>query len=309
MEVEIALRASRLTKRFGEIEALRGVDLSLSRGEVLGVLGPNGAGKSTTMKILTGYLTPDAGTVTVCGVDQSVDPLRCRSLIGYLPEELPLYLDMMVADYLDHIARLKSIPGPERRRAVTAAMASADCAHNERRRIRGLSKGNRQRIGLAGALLGDPPVLILDEPTSGLDPSQVANFRDLIRGLASRHAILLSTHVLGEVDAVCDHVVVIHRGQTVLSGPIGELRSRAARVARVSISLRSGDAQALCAAMAGMAWAQINAGDQPGHITVDADPARRAELVALAEANGGLRELTEERVPLEVVFRELVAGS
>lgn len=304
-----ALEARGLMKRFGAIEALCGVDLTLSRGEVLGVLGPNGAGKSTTMKAITGFIASDAGTVRVCGVDQAVDPLGCRALIGYLPEELPLYPDMKVADFLDHCARLKGIPAPERRKAVVDAMKRADCAHNEKRRIRGLSKGNRQRVGLASALIGDPPVLILDEPTSGLDPSQVANFRDLIRGLAQRHAVLLSTHVMGEVDAVCDRVVVIHRGRTVLEGPIGRLRSLAARVARVRVAVRSGDAAPLRAALAATGWAQVADGDGPGQIAVDADPAHRAELVALAEAHGGLRELAEERVPLEVVFRDLVAGA
>jgi ABC-2 type transport system ATP-binding protein len=304
-----ALEARGLTKRFGSIEALRGVDLSLRRGEVLGVLGPNGAGKSTTMKAITGFIAADAGTVRVCGIDQAADPLACRALIGYLPEELPLYPDMKVADFLDHCARLKGIAAPERRRAVVDAMASAACAHNEKRRIRGLSKGNRQRVGLASALIGDPPILMLDEPTSGLDPSQVANFRDLIRGLAQRHAVLLSTHVMGEVDAVCDRVVVIHRGQTVLDGPIGQLRALAARIARVRVTVRSGDVGPLRAALLAAGWAQVADGDNPGQLAVDSDPAQRAALVALAEANGGLRELAEERVPLEIVFRDLVAGT
>lgn len=303
-----ALTATGLTKRFGAIEALRGVALQVRRGEVLGVLGPNGAGKSTTMKVITGFVAPDSGQVRVCGLDQAQDPLACRALIGYLPEELPLYPEMRVADHLDHLCRLKGIPAPERRKAVVDAMARADCAHNEKRRIRGLSKGNRQRVGLAGALLGDPPVLILDEPTSGLDPSQVANFRDLVRGLAARHAVLLSTHVLGEVDAVCDRVVVIHQGRTVLDTTVGDLRTRAARVARVRVTLRSGSADGLRTALSAAGWATIEAGDNPAQLAIDADPSRRAELVALAEANGGLRELAEERVALETVFRELVAS-
>jgi ABC-2 type transport system ATP-binding protein len=303
-----ALVARGLCKRFGAIEALRGVDLTVRRGEVLGVLGPNGAGKSTTMKVITGFIAADAGTVSVCGVDQAVDPLRCRSLIGYLPEELPLYPDMRVADYLDHVCRLKAIPGPERRKAVVDAMARADCAHNEKRRIRGLSKGNRQRVGLAQALLGDPPVLILDEPTSGLDPSQVANFRALVRGLATRYAVLLSTHILGEVDAVCDRVAVIHQGRTVLDTTVGDLRSRAARIARVRLSVREGPIDGLRAALAATGWAQVADGDHAGQIAVTSEPSRRAELVALAEAHGGVRELAEERVALEVVFQELVAG-
>lgn len=302
-----ALEVRGLCKRFGTIEALRGVDLSLQCGEVLGVLGPNGAGKSTTMKAITGFIAADSGSVRVCGLDQATDPLACRAKIGYLPEELPLYPDMKVADFLDHCARLKGIPAAERRRAVVEAMARAACEHNEKRRIRGLSKGNRQRVGLAGALIGDPMVLILDEPTSGLDPAQVANFRELVRSLAQRHAVLLSTHVMGEVDAVCDRVVVIHSGRTVLDGPIGKLRSLAARIARVRVAVRSGDAGPLRAALVAASWAQVTDGDHPGELAVDADPAQRAALVALAEANGGLRELAEDRVPLEIVFRDLIS--
>jgi ABC-2 type transport system ATP-binding protein len=283
------------------------VELHAAPGEVVGLLGANGAGKSTTMKIVTGYLTADAGSVAICGLDQAADPLRCRGLVGYLPEELPLYPEMRVADFLDHVCRLKGIAGPERRRAVVDAMARADCAHNEKRRIRVLSKGNRQRVGLAAALLGDPPLLILDEPTSGLDPAQVANFRDLVRGLAARHAVVLSTHVLAEVDAVCDRVVVVHRGATVLAESIGGLRARTARVSRVRIAVRSGDAAGLRSALAATGWAVPGDGDGPGSVAVDAPPERRAELVALAESNGGLRELAEERVPLEAVFRELIA--
>ncbi|MCS6970974.1 MAG: ABC transporter ATP-binding protein [Planctomycetota bacterium] len=306
-DVAPVLAVQGLAKRFGALCALQEVGFTLQRGEVLGLLGPNGAGKSTTMKIITGALAADGGSVTVCGIAQDRDPLACRRLIGYLPEELPLYLDMRVADYLDHLCRLKGIARGERRRQVVEAMARADCSHNERRRIRTLSKGNRQRVALAGALLGEPPLLILDEPTSGLDPAQVANFRDLIRRLAERHAIVLSTHILAEVDAVCDRVAVIHRGRIILDAPIGELRRRAARVARVRVRVRSGDAGALQAALAGTAWARVSAGDSADTLLVDAEPAARGDLVQLVERHGGLAELSEERVPLEAVFRDLVA--
>ena len=154
-----------------------------------------------------------------------------------------------------------------------------------------------------------PPLLILDEPTSGLDPSQVANFRELVRGLASRHAVLLSTHILGEVDAVCDRVAVIHQGRTVLDTTVGDLRGRAARVARVRISVREGSIDGLRSALSACGWATVGEGDHAGQLAVDAEPARRGELVALIERHGGIRELAEERVPLEVVFRELVSGA
>ncbi|MBA3938162.1 MAG: ABC transporter ATP-binding protein, partial [Planctomycetes bacterium] len=155
------------------------------------------------------------------------DPLACRRAIGYLPEELPLYLDMTVTGYLDHVARLKGVAPGARRKEVVEAIEAAWLGENAKRHIRKLSKGNRQRVGLAQALLGRPPLLILDEPTSGLDPAQVANFRELIKSLAQRHTILLSTHILGEVEATCARVVVVHRGRTVASEGIDALRKRA----------------------------------------------------------------------------------
>ncbi len=299
------LSARGLAKRFSTFQALHHVDLELKQGEVVGFLGPNGAGKSTTMKILAGFLAPSAGTVTVAGHDLSRDPLKCRQAIGYLPEELPLYLDMTVESYLDHVARLKGVAPSARRREVVEAIQAAWIGENAKRHIRKLSKGNRQRVGLAQALIGHPPLLILDEPTSGLDPSQVANFRDLIRTLATRHTILLSTHIMGEVEAVCQRVVVVAKGRTVADEPISALRERATRLTRVRLRLRQGD-------LTGMTAACIAAGLPPvlsedDTLVIEADPARRAELVALAESHGGLRELIEERRSLEEVFRDLTA--
>lgn len=299
------LAAEHLAKRYGPFQALLDVSLSLEPGEIVGFLGPNGAGKSTTMKILTGFVAPSAGTASVAGHDLAAEPLACRRAIGYLPEELPLYLDMTVTAYLDHVARLKGVAAAERRREVVAAIDAAWLGENAGRHIRKLSKGNRQRVGVAQALLGRPPILILDEPTSGLDPSQVANFRDLVRRLAERHTILLSTHILAEVEAVCSRVVVVHRGRTVVQEPIDDLRRRATRSHRVRLRLRAGPPAALAAALAGRPWAQ-DAAVHGDAVVLESDAAHRAELVALAEAHGGLRELVEERLSLEEVFRDLV---
>jgi ABC-2 type transport system ATP-binding protein len=305
--MEPVLVARDLRKRFGAFTALDGVSLELRQGEVVGFLGPNGAGKSTTMKILTGYLAPTSGSATIAGHDLVADPLACRRLIGYLPEEVPLYLDMTVTAYLDHVARLKGVPRAERRREVVEAIASAWLGENANRHIRKLSKGNRQRVGLAQALLGKPPILILDEPTSGLDPAQVANFRDLIAGLSQRHTILLSTHILAEVEATCARVLVVHRGRVVVSEGIEDLRRRASRVTRLRLRLRSGACEPARAALAACGWANVVAAEGDA-VVVDAEPERRAELVALGEARGGLRELTEERRSLEEVFRDLIAS-
>ena len=304
--MEAILSARGLSKRYGPFQALHEVSLELQRGEVVGFLGPNGAGKSTTMKILTGFVAPSGGSATIAGHDLVGDPLACRRAIGYLPEELPLYLDMTVTGYLDHVARLKGVAPGARRKEVVEAIEAAWLGENAKRHIRKLSKGNRQRVGLAQALLGRPPLLILDEPTSGLDPAQVANFRELIKSLAQRHTILLSTHILGEVEATCARVVVVHRGRTVASEGIDALRRRARQVSRLRVRVRSGATAALCAALQG-GWATVVEAQGDG-VLLDAPEERRGELVALIEAHGGLRELSEERRSLEEVFRDLIAG-
>ena len=302
------LVARDLAKRYGPFQALHQVSFALSAGEVVGFLGPNGAGKSTTMKILTGYVAPSSGSATIAGHDLQSDPLACRRAIGYLPEELPLYFDMTVSSYLDHVARLKGVERAARRREVVDAIEAAWLGENAERHIRKLSKGNRQRVGLAQALLGRPPILILDEPTSGLDPAQVANFRELLRTLANRHTILVSTHILGEVEACCSRVVVVHRGRTVADEPVSALRHRAASATRLRLRVRTESIAPLATALAACAWARI--GEITGDTLVcEAAAERRGEVVALAEANGGLRELTEERRSLEEVFRDLVGGN
>ena len=299
------LTADNLTKRFGPFQALHGVSFTLEPGEIVGFLGPNGAGKSTTMKLLTGFLAPTSGAATIAGHDLISDPLACRKAIGYLPEELPLYLDMTVTAYLDHVARLKGVAKAERRREVVDAIDAAWLGENANRHIRKLSKGNRQRVGVAQALLGRPPLLILDEPTSGLDPSQVANFRDLIKRLAERHTILLSTHIMGEVEAVCQRVVVVHRGRVIVEEPIAALKARATRSTRVRVRLRQNTAlDAMQAAIMQEMWAgDVHRDDDALSLSAPTDA--RARLVQLAEAHGGLRELVEERLSLETVFREL----
>jgi len=300
-DAPVTLSARNLTKRYGTIQALTQVAFEIRRGEVVGFLGPNGAGKSTTMKLLTGYLAPTSGTALINGHDLRTEPLACRQSIGYLPEELPLYLDMRVDAYLDHVARLKGVAPARRRAEVVEAIEAAHLTANAKRHIRKLSKGNRQRVGLAQALLGKPPILILDEPTSGLDPSQVENFRALVTRLAPDHAILLSTHILSEVEAACSRVVFILGGRTVADESIETLRRRTAQGA-LQVRVRSGDASALGVAAAA---AGIVASVHGDCLTTASGDAVRFDLATLAEAHGGLRELTESRASLEDVFREL----
>ncbi len=299
------LTAQGLSKQYGPFQALQDVSFSLHTGEVVGFLGPNGAGKSTTMKILTGYVAPSGGSATINGHDLVNEPLACRRAIGYLPEELPLYLDMTVTKYLDHVARLKGIPPTSRRREVVDAIESAWLGENANRHIRKLSKGNRQRVGVAQALLAAPPVLILDEPTTGLDPTQVANFRELIKKLAEKHTILLSTHILAEVEASCSRVVVVHRGKTVAAESIDALRQRTAQVSRLRIRTRAANNTELVTALSQQTWATIIE-QHTDTVVIDAPADQRDALVSLTQSHGGLRELIEERRTLEAVFRDLI---
>ena len=294
------IEAIQLSKRFASVTALHEVSLTVAAGEVVGFLGENGAGKSTTMKILTGALAPSGGSARVDGHDVVADSLAARQRIGYLPEEPPLYLDMGVASYLDHVARLKGIDAHARRLAVVDAMAAADVTQHEQRPIRQLSKGNRQRVGLAQALLGRPPVLILDEPTSGLDPTQVGRFRELVKSLAERHGVLISTHILAEVEAMCSRVVVIHRGRTVAAATVEELRRRSGCRLRLRVA---GDPSAIRERLGALPGITIHdgAGDTL-HLSVPDD--RRGDLVLAVGAD--LRELVEERRGLDEIFHELV---
>jgi ABC-2 type transport system ATP-binding protein len=202
-----------LTKSFGERTAVDHVSFVVNRGEILGFLGPNGAGKTTTMRILTGFLPATSGTAQVAGFDVFNDSLEVRKRIGYLPENPPLYLDMSVSAYLEFVARIKNVPAEKRQARVEDAMAKTNITDKRDELIKRLSRGYKQRVGLAQALVHDPEVIILDEPTVGLDPKQIIEVRHLIKGLAGSHTIILSTHILPEVSMTCDRVVIINRGR------------------------------------------------------------------------------------------------
>jgi ABC-2 type transport system ATP-binding protein len=214
----------RITKRFGSILAVDRVSFSVDRREIVGLLGPNGAGKTTTMRILTTYLAPTTGHASVAGHDVLDDPLEVRRHIGYLPENVPLYPEMRVREYLNYRAKLKDVPAKTRRLAVARAIARCQLHEVENRIIGQLSRGFRQRVGLGEALVHDPDVLILDEPTAGLDPLQILEVRALIRQLAESHTILLSTHILPEVEAVCGRVIIIARGKIALDDQLANLQ-------------------------------------------------------------------------------------
>jgi ABC-2 type transport system ATP-binding protein len=231
--MEAAIAAHGLRRRFGSFDAVQGIDLVVKHGEVLGFLGPNGAGKSTTMRMITGFLAPTAGSVRICGTDMLADPLKAKEHLGYLPEGAPCYPDMTVAEFLGFIGAVRGFSGLERARRVDAAVERTNLQGVYHQPIETLSKGFKRRVGLAQAILHDPPVLIMDEPTDGLDPNQKHQVRELIRTMAKHKAIVLSTHVLEEVEAVCTRAVIINRGTIVFDGTPQSLDAKApASIAR-----------------------------------------------------------------------------
>jgi ABC-2 type transport system ATP-binding protein len=220
-----AIEVVDLAKRYGDFDAVRDLTFSVAPGEVVGFLGPNGAGKTTTMRMLTGFLPATHGEARIAGHDIFSDALNARRCIGYLPEMPPLYPEMTPLAYIDFVARIKDVPRAERRTAVDRALERCGLADVRKREIRQLSKGYRQRVGLAQAIVHEPPVLVLDEPTVGLDPIQIREIRSLVQELAAtgRQTVILSTHILAEVDAICQRVILIDRGRKALDQPLAEL--------------------------------------------------------------------------------------
>lgn len=218
------IEVQRLTKNYGHVVAISDVSFAVGAKEVVGFLGPNGAGKTTTLRIIAGFLGATHGRVVVDGIDTVQEPIRARARIGYMPENVPLYGEMRVSEYLRFRAELKGVPRAQRKQAVTRAMQDVRIEDHDQVIIGQLSKGYRQRVGLADALVSRPAVLVLDEPTAGLDPNQIREVRDLIRSLAKHHAVLLSTHIMSEVEATCDRALVIDRGRLVAQGSLDELR-------------------------------------------------------------------------------------
>jgi ABC-2 type transport system ATP-binding protein len=227
--VQLMIEARGLSKRYGDVEAVKSVDFQVARGEVIGFLGPNGAGKTTTMRMLTGFIPPTNGSVSIAGYDIFSDAISARRSIGYLPESPPLYPEMTVRSYLSFVARIKDIKRGVRREAVDQSLERCGLTEVQNRVIGTLSKGFRQRVGLAQAIVHEPPVLILDEPTVGLDPLQIAEIRELIGELASptqgqaQQTVILSTHILTEVEAICRRVIMIHEGRKVVDDSLENL--------------------------------------------------------------------------------------
>jgi ABC-2 type transport system ATP-binding protein len=303
------IHVSNLTKYYGDYAAIRDVSFEVLSGQIVGFLGPNGAGKTTTMRILAGFLTATSGKATIDGLDVFWEPLEVRRRIGYMPENCPLYLEMRVAEYLAFRAGLKGLHG--RRRAQRLEYVLKRCWLDDVRRqlIGTLSKGYRQRVGLADTLLADPPVLILDEPTAGLDPSQIRETRNLIRELGQQHTILLSTHILPEVEMTCDRVIIIHCGRVVAASSLQDLTRQAGAQTLIVVEsaepIDTGEVQDL-AGITRIDNDPIPSGTRL-RITTDGtdEPARR--VCNLAAKHGWLlRELRPQQQSLEELFVGIV---
>ena len=219
----MSIEVSKLTRMYGEQKAVDDISFSLNKGEIVGFLGPNGAGKSTTMKIITGYIKPDEGTAVVSGINVQKDPLAAKRKIGYLPEANPLYYDMYVQEYLGFVADVHAVR--DKKNKINSIINTVGLTPERRKRTGQLSKGYKQRVGLAAALIHDPEVLVLDEPTTGLDPNQILEIRDLIRNLGKNKTVLFSTHILQEVEALCDRVVIINKGKIIADSTLKDLKA------------------------------------------------------------------------------------
>ena len=307
------IEVQNLTKFYGPIPALQDVSFTVERGEVVGFLGPNGAGKTTTMRILTGFLAPTSGRVTVAGNDVAREPLKAKACIGYLPERIPLYKEMTARAYLSFVAEVKGIARAERSGQVEAALERCGVTQEAHRLVGHLSKGFQQRLGLAQALVGDPEVLILDEPTVGLDPKQIAEIRNLIRELGRDRTVILSTHILPEVAVTCHRVLIVNEGRLIAADTPAELTARHDRHSKVRLKVQ-GPEVAVRDRLEGVEGVAAVLPDGPeAHgttaVVVEVERGRdvRSELArAVVESGWGLRELTVVEVSLEEVFVHLV---
>jgi ABC-2 type transport system ATP-binding protein len=308
------IEVEQLTKHYGQVTAIRDVSFSVAPGQIVGFLGPNGAGKSTTMRILACFMPASGGVARVAGHDVFRESMEVRRRIGYLPENVPLYPDMRVASYLDFVAEVKGVSRSERRRRVADVMDRCMVTDVQNRLIGKLSKGYRQRVGLAQAIVSDPEVLILDEPTIGLDPKQITEIRSLIKSLAGQHTVILSTHILPEVSMVCSGVIIINKGAIVAQGPIDTLVEQFFPTARVEVEIVGPppSVRDRIRSIPGVLSVEDQAvANGAGRYVVEAARGRdvRAEIFKLAAGQRwDLLELKRVGMTLEEVFIRVVAG-
>ena len=305
------IKVEGVSKRYGSTRAVRNISFEVERGEIVGFLGPNGAGKTTTMRILTGFLPPTEGTAIVAGYDILEQPLEVKKRIGYLPENPPVYPEMDVESYLEFVARLKGVPSAELQPRIDAVLERVSITHVRSKLIGKLSKGYRQRVGLAQALIHGPDVLILDEPTVGLDPKQIIEVRELIKSLAGEHTIILSTHILSEVASTCNRIIIINEGKIEASDTPANLTARMQGGESTQLEI-DGPAEAVEAALTALPGvarvARSGYANEHGLYTVDAvgGAALRAELArAVVNAGWGLHGMRAVGMSLEDIFLKI----
>ena len=306
------IKVEQLTKKYGSFTAVNGISFQVEKGEIVGFLGPNGAGKSTTMKILTSYLPATSGKASIAGFDVFDQSIEARRRMGYLPENTPLYPDMKVGEYLRYRAALKGVERSKMRERVGDVLELCHIADREKQLIGSLSKGYRQRVGLADALVHDPDLLILDEPTIGLDPNQIRTVRELIKSLAQKRTVLISTHILPEVEMMCSRVIVIHRGTIRASDTAENLLKNHRSVGELRLEARAGEGAA--GALRSIAGVKDVAESRDGDwnifkLRLDANAKPGEEIMKLArERNWPVREMHQKSATLEDVFADLTTS-
>lgn len=303
-----------LTKKYGDCKAVDQLSFHIEKGQIYGFLGPNGAGKSTTMNILTGYLAPSEGVVKINGFDIQKNPEEAKKCIGYLPELPPVYMEMTVEEYLKFVSQLKKIPKAKRSAQIAEVMEATNVTDVKNRLIKNLSKGYRQRVGLAQAMLGNPEIIILDEPTVGLDPKQIIEIRELIKELGKEHTVILSSHILSEVRAVCDKIMIMSHGKLVASDTPEGLEHKMGNTNEISVSIlgKKEDFSKLLASMEGIMELHIEEDDKTvrARITTDGKQDIREELFyLLANEHMPIMELSMEKKSLEEIFLLLTEDS
>lgn len=311
------IEVNHVSRSFGSFRAVDDVSFSIRKGEIVGLLGPNGAGKTTTMRMITGFLNPTEGSVLIDGADPQSDPRAVKHRIGYMPESAPLYGDMMVQEYLEYVSRVQGVDPDEKLPGLARECGIREVMHKN---IAELSRGYRQRVGLAHALLHDPEILILDEPTSGLDPNQIIEVRKLVKEIGRTRTVIISTHILSEVEMLCDRVIIISRGRIVADSPTAELRGRFGEEAVVRIAAAGCSVESLCEACADIdgvrsctqtaSGEQDTAGKPLATVILSVSGGRdvRPDVFArIRDRNLVLYEMSMQRTSLEDVFRSLTA--
>lgn len=305
------IEVQNLTKSYGGILAIQSLNFQIQKGEVVGFLGPNGAGKSTTMKIITGFMAPTSGKAVVGGYDVFENPIEVKKRIGYLPETPPVYGEMKVREYLRYVAELKGVAKATIEKHVSNAIEKTHLGNVEKRLIHNLSKGFRQRVGIAQALVSDPDVLILDEPTVGLDPKQVAEIRDLIKELRGQHTIILSTHILPEVQATCERIIIINKGQIVAQDTLSNLSNLKSGSRKVNLKIKRSapETSQLLSSIPGVLNVMAGASAQEWQIdTQENDEIVERIASQVIQKGYGLLEISSARADLEDIFLKLTYG-